>query len=177
MRRELIDVLHRNEVAPARRAGIALVFHEAAANVVVHAYPAERVGPLYASAALTGRGLTIAIIDQGRGLGSPSAHTGCGFGFSLMERLSDELWVQSNDPDVGTSVCAGFEGVVQEPAMLRGAVVARDRAAMAREYFRALQAAHVSLQEETGAVLAEAAQALAHARRCRRAPVRSRSTG
>src|SRR5262245_35424807 len=57
IRRGLDRVLIRQGVGSGRRADIALVLSEAAANVVVHAYFGRGPGPLYASAQLPGRTL------------------------------------------------------------------------------------------------------------------------
>jgi anti-sigma regulatory factor (Ser/Thr protein kinase) len=165
IRHELVAVLSRDGLT--RRDDIELVVGEAATNVVVHAYEKDSPGPIYASATLHDRDLTLSIIDSGRGTRSPSASPGAGLGLSLFVQLSDELSICANEPDAGTSVRARFNDA--RPASTRRpeptAVIERGR--MLQEYLRVLDAAHASLRQETDAVLAQTSQVLAHARRCR----------
>lgn len=167
MRRRLTGLLTRQDVTPERRFDVALVLTEAAANVVRHAYPQDRPGPFYAAAALTSRGLTISVIDFGRGMGSPSGNPGGGFGLALIEQLSDAVRISGNEPEPGTSVHALFAGVGPADRARPPADAQIDRARMLQEYSRALRATHASLREETDAVMAQASHALAYARRRR----------
>jgi anti-sigma regulatory factor (Ser/Thr protein kinase) len=162
MRQHLAGTLTRHDVAPRRVEDIALVLTEAATNVVRHAYPDDRPGPIYAAAALTGRGLAISVIDFGRGMGSPSCNPGSGFGLMLMKELSDDIRIRANDPDPGTSVHALFEDVRPTDASRPPADAAVERARMLREYHRTW-ATHASLRPETDAVMEQASRALAHA--------------
>jgi hypothetical protein len=93
-----------------------------------------------------------------------------------MTELADDLYVGPNEPDAGTTVLAAFDDVGATRSRLRS-TAALERAAMLHEYFRVLQATH-ALQQDTDAVLAQAAHAVAHAQQCRsRRRVRSRASG
>jgi serine/threonine-protein kinase RsbW len=166
MRRDLDRVLAQQGVAEERRADVALVLTEAAGNVVVHAYGPRRPGPLYASAQLPGQTLIASVVDSGRGTGSPSQTPGAGFGLRLMGQLADELLIRSNEPEPGTSVQAYFE-CIGATGVRPSATGQDERAQMLRDYLRVLSATHESLRQDTEAVLAQASQALAYARRCR----------
>ena len=178
MRWDLDRALAHHGVASTRRADIALVLTEAADNVVVHAYRAGRPGPLYASAQLPGQTLIISVIDYGGGTGSRSQSPGAGLGLSIMDRLADDLLVVSNKPEPGTSVHAVFAGAGCATAVRPCPTDSDKRAEMFREYLRVLCAAHQSLRQDTEAVLAQASQALAYARRCQRdRAVKARTSG
>jgi anti-sigma regulatory factor (Ser/Thr protein kinase) len=165
LRHELVAVLSRDGLT--RRDDIELVVGEAATNVVVHAYEKDSPGPIYASATLQDRDLTISIIDSGRGTRSPSASPGAGLGLSLIEQLSDELCICANEPDAGTSVRARFNDAWPVSTRRPEPTAVIERGPMLQEYLRVLDAAHASLRQESDAVLEQTSQVLAHARRCR----------
>jgi hypothetical protein len=104
-------------------------------------------------------------------LDAPSPPGG-GFGLMLLEELTDDLQIASNEPGPGTSVHASFDRVRRRAAIRVAPVAATKRAAILREYVYTLQAAHEALQDETEAVFAQTSQALAHARRLQRARAR-----
>jgi serine/threonine-protein kinase RsbW len=167
LRRDLTAMMIAHGLGPGRQGDIALVVTEAASNVVVHAYSGDAPGPIYATTALSGATLTLAIVDFGRGIESRSANPH-GFGFSLMNRLTDELHVCSNEPAPGTSVHAYFDGVGPATSLIRpSAVRTVEREEMLLEYRRRLKAIDASLRQDADALLAQVSQALAHARRRR----------
>jgi anti-sigma regulatory factor (Ser/Thr protein kinase) len=168
VRHELTGVLDRGRLAPERVGDILLVLSEAAANVVVHAYGVGPPGPLYTSATLRDRTLTISVIDFGRGLDVPSERPGGGFGLALLEQLSDRVQIRSNLPDAGTSVHASFDDARVITTRRPPVPEAVGHARIVREYSRVLAETHATASE-TAAVLAEARQALAHARTLREA--------
>src|SRR3954454_326553 len=63
IRRELAETLLLHELAPGRRADIALVVSEAATNAVLHASRDAAPGPLYAAATLGADSLIVCISD------------------------------------------------------------------------------------------------------------------
>lgn len=161
MRHELTSALARHRVAADRLADIELSFTEAATNAVVHAYSRCVPGPLYAAASLVGDAVSIWVSDAGRGMRSSTGVAGAGLGLTLMRQLSDELRICG---DEGTCVQATFDQAAF-PERRRAAKRARDRAELLSEYLRVQGAVSESLREDTQAVLAQAKQALAHARR------------
>jgi len=165
MRRELDAALERIDVPRLRRHDVALVLTEAAANVVVHAYPSAAPGLLYALVALTAEGLELDVYDQGRGMVPGSRSSGLGVGLALMARLADDLEIAPSEGG-GLKVTAVFGDVesaaprpVREPT----------RGQRERDYLAALAETHAALREETLALTNEAEQAIAHAQRLRRA--------
>ena len=63
------------------------IISEAVTNVVRHAYPTEP-GPVYIDAVVSGRDLSILIVDEGRGPRVPSPNPGLGMGWKLMAQLT-----------------------------------------------------------------------------------------
>jgi serine/threonine-protein kinase RsbW/stage II sporulation protein AB (anti-sigma F factor) len=171
VRGQLGDALARHDLAAGRRDDIALVLTEAATNAVWHAYLDTNPGPLYVSARLLERSLIIVVIDRGRGMLPRSDSPGLGLGLQLMARLTDVLRISSDPCGAGTCVQATFERATGAPgchARMSTATADRDRAEMLREYVEVLTAATASLHQDTRAVLAQAEQAVAHARRQQR---------
>jgi serine/threonine-protein kinase RsbW len=165
MRRELDAALERIDVPRLRRHDVALVLTEAAANVVVHAYPSAEPGLLYTLAAVTPDGLELDIYDRGRGMVPGAQSPGLGVGLALMARLADNLEIAPIDGG-GLKVTAMFRGV--EPAPTPRLREPR-RGERERDYLAALAETHAALREETLALTNEAEQAIAHAQRLRRA--------
>jgi serine/threonine-protein kinase RsbW/stage II sporulation protein AB (anti-sigma F factor) len=167
VRRDLGEALERWDVAVDRRADIALTVTEAATNAVVHAYAGQDPGPLYVAATLANDTLTVAVVDCGRGVRPRLDSPGAGFGIPLMTRLTDDLRICSGGLDQGTYVQATFEGAAWGGVM-PAAPPTDARGEMLRDYARVLAGVSASLQQDTQAVLSEAQQTLAHARRLRR---------
>jgi anti-sigma regulatory factor (Ser/Thr protein kinase) len=166
VRRELGEALERGDVAVDRRADIALTVTEAATNAVVHAYVGQGPGPLYVAATLADDSLTVAVVDCGCGIHPRFDSPGAGFGMPLMSRLADSLRISSGGLDPGTCVQATFEGAGSGGAMPSPPTDARGE--ILRDYVRVLAGVSASLQQDTQAVLSDAEQTLAHARRLRR---------
>jgi hypothetical protein len=90
---------------------------------------------------------------------------GLGLGMALMSRLADEVHISSDATTRGTCVTTVFNGAA-------GARTSRpaapsplsDRGAMLCRYLAALRVVHDALAEETDALRAQAAQAMAHGR-------------
>lgn len=168
VRRELGEALERGDLAADRRADIALTVTEAATNAVVHAYPGEDPGPLYVAATLADDTLTIAVVDCGCGVRPRFDSPGAGFGMPLMTRLADGLRISSGGLDQGTYVQATFAGAGAGSGGARPAAPPIDaRSEILGDYVRVLAGVSASLQQDTQAVLSEAQQTLAHARRLR----------
>jgi anti-sigma regulatory factor (Ser/Thr protein kinase) len=112
IRRELDAVLADHDVAAALRTDIGLSLSEAATNVVLHAYPDARSGPLYVAAALKGTSLILSVIDSGSGTTARPGRPGAGLGLDFLQRLSDELAISSDASGPGTAVHATFESAI-----------------------------------------------------------------
>jgi anti-sigma regulatory factor (Ser/Thr protein kinase) len=164
MRRELRAALVLHQVAADRRQDMELVFTEAAINAVVHAYRWHGAGPLYVAASLGGGAVVVWVSDAGRGMRRGSGSLGAGFGLLLMRQLADDLRVCSDPDHGGTCVQPTFERAAVGDAASR----APDRAELLREYLRVQGEVTASLRDESRAVLAQARQAVAHARRRQR---------
>ncbi|HEY2140557.1 MAG TPA: ATP-binding protein [Solirubrobacteraceae bacterium] len=70
---------------------IRLAVTEACTNVVVHAYPADRVGPLEVLASVTDDELTVLVRDCGPGITPRSDSPGLGLGLPLIASLAESL--------------------------------------------------------------------------------------
>jgi serine/threonine-protein kinase RsbW len=175
LRRELDAALARIDVSSVRRHDVALVVTEAAANVVVHAYPgAARPGLVYALAALTGPTLEVDVFDAGGGMVPGAQSPGLGVGLALMARLADGLDITPN-AERGLKVTAVFRDIAapdtpapDTPASDNGA----PRTERVSEYVAAMLGAHETLRGQTRAVMAEAEAAVATAERLRQARLR-----
>jgi anti-sigma regulatory factor (Ser/Thr protein kinase) len=163
MRREFAAALARGSLVEERRDDIALVLSEAAGNAVTHAYIGVEPGPIYAAGVLRADTLVVSVIDSGSGLRPRRDSPGLGLGLPLMMHLADELRITSDGPNGGTCVQATFMGVTGGYAVPRG--TSRYGTELVKEYARALRANSAALVEQTDAVLAQARQAIGHARR------------
>jgi anti-sigma regulatory factor (Ser/Thr protein kinase) len=84
-----------------------LAVTEACTNVVVHAYPDGREGPLEVHARVEGKHLTIVVQDEGGGIAPRPDSPGLGLGLPLIASLADT--VQLGRDDAGrTEVRMGF---------------------------------------------------------------------
>lgn len=170
IRHELAEVLSDHGVAAERRGDIALAVSEAATNAVVHAYRDADPGPLLVAAALTGSELTVSVADSGCGMVPRMDSPGLGLGVALMTRFADELRIASGDS--GTTIDVTFKHACtpRETWPAQRPPPIGDRLEMLQEYQRILTAGHASLKQDTQAVLAQAKQTMARARRLRREP-------
>lgn len=72
-------------------ADIRLAVTEACTNVVVHAYPDGREGPMEVLATLLGDELTVVVRDEGRGIGPRPDSPGLGLGLPLIASLTESV--------------------------------------------------------------------------------------
>jgi serine/threonine-protein kinase RsbW/stage II sporulation protein AB (anti-sigma F factor) len=172
MRGELADALARHRLAARRRDDILLVVTEAATNAVWHAYRDSDPGPLYVAARLLDRSLIVVVVDRGRWTLPRADGPGLGLGLSLMTRLTDDLEISHDASRIGTCVQATFDSAADRHVAV--AAAADNRGEMLREYLRLLTARHASLHQDTRAILAQAEQAVAYARRQQRERARRR---
>jgi serine/threonine-protein kinase RsbW len=70
---------------------IRLAVTEACTNVVVHAYPADRDGPLEVLASVTDDELTVLVRDSGPGIAPHPSGAGLGLGLPLIASLTESL--------------------------------------------------------------------------------------
>jgi anti-sigma regulatory factor (Ser/Thr protein kinase) len=171
IRHELVETLALHDLAPDRRADIALVVSEAAANAVLHAYRDTAPGPLYAAATLGADSLTVWISDFGCGMLPDGENAGLGVGLALMARLSDHLRIAPEANAPGTCVTATFAAIrraaAPHPRRPHAPTPGSERREILVDYLHALRAANTALREDTDAVLAQADLAVAHAHRQR----------
>jgi serine/threonine-protein kinase RsbW len=70
---------------------IRLAVTEACTNVVVHAYPDGREGPLEVMATLGGEELTVVVRDEGKGIAARTDSPGLGLGLPLIASLAERV--------------------------------------------------------------------------------------
>jgi serine/threonine-protein kinase RsbW len=70
---------------------VRLAVTEACANVVVHAYPEGREGPMEIVANMDGSRLTVLVRDWGRGIRPRPDSPGLGLGLSLIAALAEQV--------------------------------------------------------------------------------------
>jgi serine/threonine-protein kinase RsbW len=78
---------------------IRLAVTEACTNVVVHAYPDGREGPMEVLASLLGDELTVIVRDEGRGVGPRPDSPGLGLGLPLIASLAESLQLGRDTQD------------------------------------------------------------------------------
>jgi anti-sigma regulatory factor (Ser/Thr protein kinase) len=88
-------------------ADIKLAVTEACTNVVVHAYPDGREGPLEVQATLSGEQLTVVVRDEGQGITPRPDSPGLGLGLPLIASLADTVQL-GRDEEGRTEVRMGF---------------------------------------------------------------------
>lgn len=88
-------------------ADIRLAVTEACTNVVIHAYPGDREGPLEVHADVVGSRLTIVVLDEGAGIVPRADSPGLGLGLPLIASLSEALQLR-RDERQRTEVCMTF---------------------------------------------------------------------
>jgi serine/threonine-protein kinase RsbW len=91
---------------------VAMVVTEAAANVVLHAYP-DQPGMIEFAADADEDELRVCVSDRGVGMDSPSANRGLGAGLRIMRGLA--LTRITSQPGQGTSVELRFQLPGSEP--------------------------------------------------------------
>jgi serine/threonine-protein kinase RsbW len=76
---------------PQTLSDIRLAVTEACTNVVVHAYPDGREGPMEVLAALLGDELMVVVRDAGKGIGPRPDSPGLGLGLPLIASLTESV--------------------------------------------------------------------------------------
>jgi serine/threonine-protein kinase RsbW len=95
------------DVSEQTLSDLRLAVTEACTNVVVHAYPDGRDGPLEVQASIDGAHLTVVVRDEGEGIVPRPDSPGLGLGLPLIASLADT--VQLGRDDTGrTEVTMGF---------------------------------------------------------------------
>jgi serine/threonine-protein kinase RsbW len=79
------------EVDPQMLSDIRLAVTEACTNVVVHAYPDGREGPLEVLACMEGQELTVVVRDEGDGITPRPDSPGLGLGLPLIASLAESV--------------------------------------------------------------------------------------
>jgi anti-sigma regulatory factor (Ser/Thr protein kinase) len=78
---------------------IRLAVTEACTNVVVHAYPDGRDGPMEVLATLLGEELTVVVRDEGAGIGPRPDSPGLGLGLPLIASLAESVQLGRNEDE------------------------------------------------------------------------------
>jgi serine/threonine-protein kinase RsbW len=78
---------------------IRLAVTEACTNVVVHAYPDGRAGPMEVLATLLGDELTVIVRDEGKGIGPRPDSPGLGLGLPLIASLAESVQLGRDDDE------------------------------------------------------------------------------
>jgi serine/threonine-protein kinase RsbW len=86
---------------------IRLAVTEACTNVVVHAYPDGREGPMEVLATLLGDELTVIVRDEGIGIGPRADSPGLGLGLPLIASLAESVQL-GRDTEERTEVRMAF---------------------------------------------------------------------
>jgi serine/threonine-protein kinase RsbW len=86
---------------------IRLAVTEACTNVVVHAYPDGREGPMEVTATLSGDRLTVVVRDEGHGVEPRPDSPGLGLGLPLIASLAESVRLGRDDEE-RTEVCMTF---------------------------------------------------------------------
>jgi serine/threonine-protein kinase RsbW len=84
-----------------------LAVTEACTNVVRHAYPPDRPGPVEISIRPMDEQVSVIVADHGRGIGTSSDTTGPGLGLPLIAAIADEVELQPV-PGGGSRVAMTF---------------------------------------------------------------------
>src|SRR3954467_14375788 len=84
-----------------------LAVTEACTNVVRHAYPSERPGPVEITIEPADEHVNVIVADRGRGIGTSSDTTGPGLGLPLIAAIADEVELQPV-PGGGSRVAMTF---------------------------------------------------------------------
>jgi serine/threonine-protein kinase RsbW/stage II sporulation protein AB (anti-sigma F factor) len=161
----LDEALRMLGVDGGRRTDIALALTEAVSNAVLHAYLDSRPGPVYVAAGVSERRLCVTVSDCGRGMIPRTDSPGLGVGLSLIRKVSDGVTIGPSGSEAGTCVAMSFRGVTPPASDPPAAIVPTRVLAEYRDLLKTFGA----LQSDTRALLAEARQAVAKARRLQEA--------
>lgn len=105
-------------VSEPKLSDIRLAVTEACANVVVHAYPEDKGGPMEVVASMHNDALTVLVRDWGRGIRPRPDSPGLGLGLSLIAALAESVQL-GHDGDKHTEVRMTFtlsDELSDEPA-------------------------------------------------------------
>ncbi|HXP99396.1 MAG TPA: ATP-binding protein [Solirubrobacteraceae bacterium] len=86
-------------VPEQKLADVRLAVTEACANVVVHAYPADREGLMEIVASMDDGHLTVLVRDWGRGIKPRPDSPGLGLGLSLIATLTERVQLERGDKE------------------------------------------------------------------------------
>jgi serine/threonine-protein kinase RsbW len=78
---------------------IRLAVTEACTNVVVHAYPDGREGPMEVLATLLGEELIVVVRDAGKGIGPRPDSPGLGLGLPLIASLTESVQLRRDEQE------------------------------------------------------------------------------
>jgi serine/threonine-protein kinase RsbW/stage II sporulation protein AB (anti-sigma F factor) len=165
IRRGLDETLRMLGVDGGRRSDIALALTEAVTNAVLHAYLDNRPGPVYVAAGVSERHLCVTVSDCGRGMIPRTDSPGLGVGLSLIRKVSDEVTIGPSGSEAGTCIAMSYSGITPPASDPPPAIVP---SRVLDEYLDLLKT-FGALQSDTQALLAEARQAVAQARRLQEA--------
>jgi serine/threonine-protein kinase RsbW len=96
------------DVDPQTLSDIRLAVTEACTNVVVHAYPDGREGPLEVVASLLDEELTVLVRDEGHGVTPRPDSPGLGLGLPLIASLAESVQLGRAEDDERTEVRMTF---------------------------------------------------------------------
>ena len=77
---------------------VALAVSEAAANVVLHAYPAGRSGVMSYVADVAADDLQVVITDEGRGIRKDHTSEGLGLGLTVIAQMASDFGIYAREP-------------------------------------------------------------------------------
>ena len=86
-------------VPEQKLADVRLAVTEACANVVVHAYPADREGLMEVVASMDDERLTVLVRDWGRGIKPRPDSPGLGLGLSLIAALTERVQLERGEEE------------------------------------------------------------------------------
>ena len=109
LRRELRRWARRQGASPAVQANVALAFSEACAMIIGPDGPRdEPPGPLMVQASVRDDELRLRVSHRSRGVPSPPAGVGYGFGLALIARVCDHFEVRRREDRPGTALLIAF---------------------------------------------------------------------